>query len=325
MIKLIRKIFFTDKTPILPNAEPKIWYQLDLCLENSNISEIFTIYENGSDRLKADVVRYLHAINNYESITFYCAQNTDHYLSHYVQGIINSNLSQKSRGSRPANETSATQFRNMHEYATIAVNNFHNALAMNDQDINIYTDLMIPMLYLNAEKQQFLDYAETASALTTYNFRLFTQTLLSLTEKWGGSHEMMFNFAKKISDNSDSGAAHHCLIAYAHTERWLYFGMNDETTGQKLYFKNPVVQTEIINAYEKFVKGRNSSKHRTCFLASHYFALCFYHMNDETRFSQEYNYLNHCLELNTYPWCYLNGKRDGKIKKIDKMIKRAKK
>lgn len=77
-----------------------------------------------------------------------------------------------------------------------------------------------------------------------------TSMLLFLCEKWGGSHEQMFNFARWVGSNAARGSGIHGLICDAHCERWKYklsFENNSVAAGQ--YWKEPFVRNEIVGAY----------------------------------------------------------------------------
>jgi hypothetical protein len=90
--------------------------------------------------------------------------------------------------------------------------------------------------------------------------------LQSLAQKWSGSHQEMFAFARELSAAAPAGSPLHSTIPLAHYERWLYFsGFEGDDKGQRKYFETPAVQRELQAAWSKgpgsaaFRRGRFGS------------------------------------------------------------------
>ena len=76
--------------------------------------------------------------------------------------------------------------------------------------------------------------------------------LQSLAEKWSGTHEEMFAFAREVSGAARDGSPLHSLVPLAHHERWLYFShFEDDRAGQRKYFEGPAVQRELQAAWRR--------------------------------------------------------------------------
>jgi hypothetical protein len=97
--------------------------------------------------------------------------------------------------------------------------------------------------------------------------------LYYLCEKWHGSHEEMFDFARKTSADAFDGSGLPTLIAVAHTERWLYakdFDRDKELAAE--YWCDPRVRSEILDAYRKSLGSRKHRSSRTSRWHRNFFA-----------------------------------------------------
>jgi hypothetical protein len=97
--------------------------------------------------------------------------------------------------------------------------------------------------------------------------------LEALTEKWSGSHDLMFQFAREVSSAAPAGSGLHALVAEAHFQRWLYFRMEDppEREGELSYYRAPDVQEDLRGAWARgpgspaFRPGRFAPNQRALF------------------------------------------------------------
>ena len=71
------------------------------------------------------------------------------------------------------------------------------------------------------------------------------EMLRSLTEKWGGSHDLMFQFARSARDGAPAGSPLHTLIVEAHIERWL---VADREGPDADYWHRPAVVEDVSEA-----------------------------------------------------------------------------
>jgi hypothetical protein len=97
--------------------------------------------------------------------------------------------------------------------------------------------------------------------------------LEALTEKWSGSHDLMFEFAREVSSAAPEGSALHALVAEAHLQRWLHFRMEDppDRQGELSYYRTPEVLEELRRAWARgpgspaFRTGRFAPNQRAAF------------------------------------------------------------
>ncbi len=77
-------------------------------------------------------------------------------------------------------------------------------------------------------------------------------SLQSLAEKWSGTHDEMFGFAREVAGAAAAGSPLHALVPLAHFERWLYFShFEGDRKAQKKYFETPAVQRELQEAWTR--------------------------------------------------------------------------
>ena len=94
-----------------------------------------------------------------------------------------------------------------------------------------------------------------------------------LCDKWHGSHDEMFGFARAASLSAPDGSAVHTLIIRAHVERHIRIGTSTARGRQEraFYFDNPSIRAEIMGAAQRcilsphYVAGRTTNRHRSLF------------------------------------------------------------
>jgi hypothetical protein len=79
------------------------------------------------------------------------------------------------------------------------------------------------------------------------------QMMQYVCEKWFGSHDEMFAFARGVSDQSPQGSPLHELPIFAHVERWADLSTDkpDEAKQRRDYFKATSVLAEIEQAKQR--------------------------------------------------------------------------
>ena len=129
--------------------------------------------------------------------------------------------------------------------------------------------------------------------------------LYAITEKWGGSHEDMFKFARENANNSPQGSPLNSLIAQAHIEYWSYIKMfEDDYYGALNYICSKKVQTELKAAYKRSILHPN---YRASILEPDYcglFTMAFYLGRRHKLAKDAMQRLNGTSS--PYPWYYMS-------------------
>ena len=151
----------------------------------------------------------------------------------------------------------------------------------------------------NREKAQqvYNDGRRTAPDQMDYHLNMLTL----LTDKWQGSDEELFQFARENADRAKAGSLNG-LIAAAHFEKWL--DLDDQEADD--YFNKPLVQEEIQQAFagmENQPKGEGFIQRHQRYIALNYFSIAFQFMGDNKTASRIYKEIggNHTSR----PWANL--------------------
>ena len=96
------------------------------------------------------------------------------------------------------------------------------------------------------------------------------------TQKWGGSHELMFDVARQIDREAPEGNGCHTLVAEAHIERWLYaVHWDKDAQAAREYFERKDVAEEIDRAAQLYLQSPQLKKTRRLYVDRGIFAFCF--------------------------------------------------
>lgn len=117
--------------------------------------------------------------------------------------------------------------------------------------------------------------------------------LQGVAAKWGGSHEMMFDFARAMSSRAPTGSAIHALIPNAHLEFWLQEQNN-------AYWKSSLVRQEIVEAGRRAL----SEPSRTPYLIAtrNVFACCYWLLNEPELLAEQIQAIDGIITR--MPWAY---------------------
>lgn len=123
--------------------------------------------------------------------------------------------------------------------------------------------------------------------------------VMAFSEKWGGSHDLLFEFARSTSRRKTSRSPLHGLVACAHVERWLYYSFEDDQAGMETYFAENAVRVELRSVFGRF---GDHPEPDTRYLTNS-FAFAFYmsgdHPEARSAFKQTRGFVT------GIPWCYL--------------------
>jgi hypothetical protein len=170
---------------------------------------------------------------------------------------------------------------------TTADSELERAVALDPADPTPWALMTVTGRGLELELDQVRERFEQAVRRDPGNRRAHAGMLTALCWKWLGSHEQMFDFAHATSACAPEGSGLHALVAQAHVERWLAFGMEDEAQGKGGYFAQPEVHGEVQWAWDQSVA---SPEHRESRYTPHdrnHFAFCFWKAGDKVRAAAE--------------------------------------
>lgn len=103
------------------------------------------------------------------------------------------------------------------------------------------------------------------------------EMLRSVTEKWGGSHDLMFQFARSAREDAPAGSPLHTLIVEAHVERWLLADREGADAG---YWRLPHVVADVTDAAAAYLAAPASEPTPLDVIDRSHFAFAFCAMGE---------------------------------------------
>jgi hypothetical protein len=164
---------------------------------------------------------------------------------------------------------------------------------------------MIPVaMGLNMELEEQARRFEAAVQRHPLHLLAHSLMLNSLSEKWFGSRDKMFEFARHSAKKAPEGCGLKTLIPQAHVERWLYYLIEGDDAGAERYFFQSVSDDEIRAAAEESVFSPEYRETKRANWERGYFAFCFWMMGETTLASQLFEAIGPWVE--ELPWGYLD-------------------
>jgi hypothetical protein len=175
------------------------------------------------------------------------------------------------RGSGRAEDVPEEAWPVFHEGLQRAEEDLRAATELDARDALPWACLQISGRGLEVGVDELRARFEEGRARAPQGWHLAWSTLESLTEKWSGTHELMFQFAREVSSGAPEGSGLHALVAEAHHHRWFYFRMEGDGEGERSYYRSPEVQEELRRTWARgpgspaFRAGRFAPNQRAVF------------------------------------------------------------
>ena len=170
-----------------------------------------------------------------------------------IRGALRIASAWEVRGSGRADEVAEEAWPVFFEILKEAEADLQEAIRLDDRDATPWAYLLVTGSALNMEPPDLLKRFDEARKRDPQGWLAPWQALNALSEKWSGSHEIMFALARELSANEPKGSQLHSAIAEAHLHRWQYFSMEDppDRKGQGRYYDRDDVQKELARAWER--------------------------------------------------------------------------
>ncbi|MGN6186364.1 MAG: DUF4034 domain-containing protein [Thermoanaerobaculia bacterium] len=245
----------------------------------------------------ADVENAQHWIDEWVAAMSYSA---DAWL---VKGINSVYRAWKIRGSAKADETSPDRWNPFHELVQTGADELFKAIDLAPHDPLPWKHLQAPMKALGAPLDDRLAAFEESKRRAPAYHGCYTVIVDSMTEKWGGSHELMFDLAREAAANAPAQSAVAGALPYAHVERWLYISnWENDPKAAVAYFKRPSVREEIFAAHAKCQDAPASAMP----FVTGMFSFCFYLAGEKKAAKEEFRKAKGIYS--GLPWLYLGEK-----------------
>lgn len=191
-----------------------------------------------------------------------------------MRGLSRIGWAWEARGSGPAEDVPEDAWPEFFARLKLAEEDLQEAMRRDAKDALPWAYLLITGRALEVGVEELRRRYEEGRARAPESWQLSWLMLEALTEKWSGSHDLMFRFAREASAAAPSGSGLHALLAEAHLQRWLYFRMEGDRQGELSYYRAPEVQEELRRAWARgpgstaFRPGRFAPNQRALFAFS---------------------------------------------------------
>ena len=112
-----------------------------------------------------------------------------------------------------------------------------------------------------------------------YHLSAVLHTLTHTLKKWGGTHEAMNDFARRIHTEQHEGSPLHAVVAAAVLERSVYYIIEDDYDGANAYLRSADAQNFVWAAYQKSIGSGKLKQTSMTYLVYNYFACAHIYSN----------------------------------------------
>jgi len=156
----------------------------------------------------------------------------------------------EARGGRLASEVSSGQANVFHTFLGEAEKHIQNAIKLRPKDAEPYYRMIRILLGLNGSDPQAHQLLKKVKEFHPHHLYAHMATLTHTCEKWGGSHNDMFYFARNTTANEPEGSPLWALIPMAILERSVYYTIQDDYDGANEFLCSDSVRNELYKAYQ---------------------------------------------------------------------------
>jgi len=130
------------------------------------------------------------------------------------------------------------------------------AARLNPFDPTPWALLVMVAVYRSDGDAAEQDYLDEAVSRDPHNWHAHIHRLTGLGEKYGGSHEAMFDFARVVRIGLPERHLLHGLVLKAHSEYWKYLQYYaEDTEGAEAHRTDPEVIAECLEAWRQALDG----------------------------------------------------------------------
>lgn len=184
-------------------------------------------------------------------LDFWVQSGQEPDLALLARGRANMEMAWQARGRGQASSVTAEGQQRFEQYMAAAQQDLHQAAQLQPADPSPWAFLLEVVKVLDLGMETAQQYYQHAVSLDPQHYKAHALMLGFHCQKWGGSHEQMFQFAYDAANRAGPGSDLHTILLYAHIERWLYFdAFEDNAAGAKAYLKDPRVIQETLAAYQ---------------------------------------------------------------------------
>lgn len=216
------------------------------------------------------------------------------------------------RGAAYASQTSADQLEKFHKWMTFAENCLDEVVEREPDDTTARTCLVTTSRGRSINPPEAQRRFDELIARHPTHLMGHMSRLQYLCEKWFGSHEQMFAFARESAAKAPAGNALGVLIPDAHIEKWLRI---DRTEFD--YFKQPEVLAEVNEAADRSIRHLDYRRRPGWPTVHNTFALVFCLGDDDRAAAEQFDLIGDLVTK--YPWSYGSGRPAAWFEKVRRL------
>ncbi len=207
----------------------------------------------------------------------FAQQHDGNAKAHFLYGNLLIDKAWKARSGAVAEQVSEKQFDGFFNFLSQSEQSLLKSRDLDRTFVGVYSSLLTVAMGQSDKERAYQIYKE-ASQLAPERLDYHLNMLVLLTEKWLGTEEEMFEFARKHARRVSTGPLKG-LIPAAHFEAQLFL----EADEKEAYFSQSEIQQEIREAYagvENIEAGVGFNERHQYFLALNFFVVIFQYMED---------------------------------------------
>lgn len=227
----------------------------------------------------------------------------DNAHAHLFKGAHMVKIGWEHRSANTADNISEKQFKKFWDALEVSHGALTTALDLVDNPIDraeayFHMQNVMRGLQFGAEMEE--DNYSELEACGVDHLAGATSYLSARCEKWGGSHETMFSFARNTASNPKAPGYMQSLLCMAHTERWLYAKVFQEDDDEVQldadnYFNDPDVIAELKAADDKFTFQNEGQIWGFDLLAANEFAYIWSRVGDHKRAKRHFDAIGYSV------------------------------
>jgi hypothetical protein len=239
-----------------------------------------------------------------EAASRWVDQEPDNPDAHLLFGTRMLNYAFEARGADRAHLVSEKSWEVFHERVAVSQESLVKAAELLPQDPTPFDGLMSIRMSAGGDLETSEALYSAAMERDPANYFCHTRYGYLLCEKWLGSHEMMFDFARRLLRDVGGGLDRAAVMFRAHIERWYHYAAFDNRNDLALeYLDSREVVEETNAAFDRTMAARGYRPRKSSPFAWNLAAGWFYIRDDRPRLKYAMEQIGDAYR--DLPWVYL--------------------
>ncbi len=199
-------------------------------------------------------------------------------IAHLIRGRLHIHRAWQARGHGTSDTVSDAGALGFEQHLQAAEEDLLRAAELYASDPTPWGFLLITARGLGRDLTVAQDYFSQAVRRDPQQWTAHVQMLMMLSQKWGGSHDAMFAFARQVASTQPASSDLGAILLLAHVERWLWeHSFEEDEAAARAYLKQPGVRQEGLAAYQRSL-GSPTLVERSSTVKARNIAACFFYL-----------------------------------------------